>query len=61
MKKFFSFFRTKKAKPKAGPRNRVLTAAEIAAQEEQKRKLAEQQAKAASRKKALRTRKLVQH
>ena len=55
MKKFFSFLRKPKAKSKAGPRNRVLTAAEIAAQEEQKRKLAEQQAKAASRKKAKRT------
>ena len=55
MKKFFSFLRKPKAKPNAGPRNRVLTAAEIAAQEEQKRKLAEQQAKAASRKKAQRT------
>ena len=51
MKKFFSFLRKPRAKPNAGPRNRVLTAAEIAAQEEQRRKLAEQQAKAASRKK----------
>ena len=55
MKKLFSFLRKPKAKPNSGPRNRVLTAAEIAAQEEQKRKLAEQQAKAASRKKAQRT------
>ena len=55
MKKFFSFLRKPKAKPNSGPRNRVLTAAEIAAQEEQKRKLEEQQAKAASRKKAQRT------
>ena len=54
MKKLFSFLRKPKAKPNSGPRNRVLTAAEIAAQEEQKRKLAEQQAKAASRKKAQR-------
>ena len=51
MKKLFSFLRKPKAKPNSGLRNRVLTAAEIAAQEEQKRKLAEQQAKAASRKK----------
>ena len=55
MKKLFSFLRKPKAKSNSGPRNRVLTAAEIAAQEEQKRKLAEQQAKAASRKKAQRT------
>ena len=55
MKKFFSFLRKPKAKPNSGPRNRVLTVAEIAAQEEQKRKLAEQQTKAASRKKAQRT------
>jgi cell division protein FtsL len=55
MKKFFSFLRKPKAKPNSRPRNRVLTATEIAAQEEQKRKLAEQQAKAAFRKKAQRT------
>ena len=55
MKKFFSFLRKPKAKPDAGPRNRVLTPVEITVQEEQKRKLAEHQAKASTRKKALST------
>ena len=55
MKKFFSLFLKKKAKSKASLRNRVLTPGEIAAQEEQRRELLKQQAKAASRKKAQRT------
>ncbi len=55
MKKFFSFLRKTKAKPDVGPRNRVLTPVEITVQEEQKRKLAEHQAKSSTRKKALRT------
>ena len=55
MKKFFSFQRGKNTPPQKPVRNRVLTAAEISAQEEQKRKLEEQQALASARKKAQRT------
>lgn len=55
MKKFFSFRRGKNTPDKKAARNRVLTPAEITAQEEQKRKLEEQQALAAARKKAQRT------
>ena len=55
MKKFFSFRRGSKGKATPSERNRVLTAAEIAAQEEQKRKLEEQQAQADARLKAQRT------
>ena len=51
MKKLFSFLRKPKAKPNSGPRNRVLTAAGNRRSRGAKRKLAEQQAKAASRKK----------
>lgn len=60
MKKFFSFRRGSKGKATPGERNRVLTAAEIAAQEEQKRKLEEQQAQAAARLKAQRSAKAAQ-
>ena len=55
MKKFFSFRRGKNTPPQKPVRNRVLTAAEISAQEEQKRKFEEQQAQASARKKAQRT------
>ena len=55
MKKFFSFRRGSKGKATPSERNRVLTAAEITAQQEQKRKLEEQQAQAAARLKAQRT------
>ena len=55
MKKFFSFRRGKNTPDKKAERNRVLTPAEITAQEEQKRKFEEQQALAAARKKAQRT------
>jgi cell division protein FtsL len=55
MKKFFSFRRGKNTPDKKAERNRVLTPAEITAQEEQKLKFEEQQALAAARKKAQRT------
>lgn len=52
MKKFFSFRRGPKSTAAQSERNRVLTAAEIKVQEEQKRQLEEQQAQAAARIKA---------
>jgi cell division protein FtsL len=60
MKKFFSFRRGPKGAATPSERNRVLTAAEIAAQEDQKRKLEEQQAQAAARLKAQRSAKAAQ-